>query len=155
MVRFRTMVLTRVPSEGTEHARSAGFVQGLAASGLASRSTLSRIRSGSRSPSCASSMILTAMASLTPASPLSLRSWQTLKKASVMASVASGSNTDWSLKNGMILCMAHFLILTGIPQMTRRLDNKPRSIWPVWVGRAMGKDTHTLECASEEADGLG
>jgi hypothetical protein len=23
---------------------------------------------------------------------------------------------------------------------------------PVWVGRAMGKDTHTLECASEEAD---
>jgi hypothetical protein len=29
-----------------------------------------------------------------------------------------------------------------------RLGNKPRSIWPVWVGRAMGKDTHTLDCAS-------
>src|ERR1700732_2222691 len=37
---------------------------------------------------------------------------------------------------------------SGIPQMTRRLDDKPRSIWPVWVGRAMGKDTHTLDCAS-------
>jgi hypothetical protein len=43
----------QVPSDGAEHARSAGSVQGLAASGLTSRSTLSRIRPGSRSPSCA------------------------------------------------------------------------------------------------------
>ena len=35
------------------------------------------------------------------------------------------------------------------------LDDKTRSIWPVLVGRAMGKNTHTLECASEETDGLG
>jgi hypothetical protein len=39
--------------------------------------------------------------------------------------------------------------------MTLRLDDKTRLIWPVWVGRAMGKNTHTLECASKEADGLG
>jgi hypothetical protein len=85
-------------------------IEGLAASGLTSRSTLSRILPGSCSPSCASSMILAAMASLTPVSPFSLRSWQTLTNASVMASVVSGSNTGWPLMNGKILCIARFLI---------------------------------------------
>jgi hypothetical protein len=43
----------------------------------------------------------------------------------------------------------------GIPQMTRRLDNKPRSIGLLGSGELWAKITHTLECASEEADGLG
>jgi hypothetical protein len=104
-------------------------IEGLAASGLTSRSTLSRILPRSCSPSCASSMILAAMASLTPVSPFSLRSWQTLTNASVMASVVSGSNTGWPLMNGKILCMAHFLICR------RYLIHGPRAVLLTWLSK--------------------
>jgi hypothetical protein len=44
---------------------------------------------------------------------------------------------------------------TGIPQMTAFGRLRLAQFGLFGSGRAMGKNTHTLECASEEADGLG
>ena len=33
-------------------------------------------------------------------------------------------------------------LIPNLGELSRQMTIKTRSIWPVWVGRAMGKDTH-------------
>jgi hypothetical protein len=77
-----------------------------------------------------------------PVSPFSLRSWQTLTNASVMASVVSGSNTGWPPSSRPGYWLTRSGDQARIDDLARRRD-------------VPGLPKHCIEALEQRPDGAG